>query len=151
MAIDLFISPEGTLRPGKISFSDIPMLAYNRTVSEEKKSYTKEELLGIYHDMMVIREFEEMLIATKIMGEYKGIKHLHGGPIHPSVGNEAVSVGMAYLLGTEDFVFGTHRGHGDILAKGLSAIRKLSGEELERVMSQFRGGNTYRVIAENSP
>ncbi|MBC8577573.1 alpha-ketoacid dehydrogenase subunit alpha/beta [Yanshouia hominis] len=151
MAIDLFISPEETLRPGKISFSDIPMLAYNRTVSEEKKSYTKEELLGIYHDMMVIREFEEMLIATKIMGEYKGIKHLHGGPIHPSVGNEAVSVGMAYLLGTEDFVFGTHRGHGDILAKGLSAIRKLSGEELERVMSQFRGGITYRVIAENSP
>ena len=48
MAIDLFISPEETLRPGKISFSDIPMLAYNRTVSEEKKSYTKEELLGIY-------------------------------------------------------------------------------------------------------
>lgn len=151
MAIDLYISPEETLKSGTIHFEDIPMLAYDKTIAEEKKNYTKQELLGIYHDMMVIREFEEMLIATKIMGEYKGIKHLHVGPIHPSVGNEAVSVGMAYLLGTDDFIFGTHRGHGDILAKGLSAIRQLSDDALLQTMSDFRDGITYEVVRKNSP
>lgn len=73
MAIDLFISPEETLQSGEIRFENIPMLAYKKTMAEEKNNFSKEELIGIYHDMMVIREFEEMLIATKIMGEYKGI------------------------------------------------------------------------------
>lgn len=151
MAIDLFISPEETLRSGEIKFANIPMLAYHKTMAEEKKNYSKAELMGIYHDMMVIREFEEMLIATKIMGEYKGIKHLHGGPIHPSVGNEAVSVGMAHLLDIKDLIFSTHRGHGDMLAKGLSAIRKLSDEQLSTIMSGFREGITYDVISKYSP
>ena len=148
MAIDMFISPEETLKSGSIQFQDIPMLTYHKTIEEEKKNYSKEELVNIYHDMMVIREFEEMLSATKTMGEYKGIKHLHGGPIHPSIGNEAVSVGMAYLLGTDDYVFGTHRGHADILAKGLSAIRKLSDEQLLDVMQSYREGVTYAVVKE---
>lgn len=151
MAIDLLIRPEEVLKSGTISFPDIPMLSYHKTIEEEREHYTKQELLDIYRDMMIIREFEEMLSATKTMREYKGIKHLHGGPIHPSIGNEAVSVGMAYLLGTEDFVFGTHRGHSDILAKGLSAIRKLSDDELTQIMSQFRGGITYDVICAHSP
>ena len=148
MAIDLFISPEETLKPGVISFQDIPMLSYNRTIEDEKENYSREDLMGIYHDMMVIREFEEMLGATKTMGEYRGIKHLHGGPIHLSIGNEAVSVGMAFLLGTEDYIFGTHRGHADILAKGLSAIRKLSDNQLLEIMQNYRGGITYDVVRE---
>ena len=151
MAVDLFISPEETLQSGTITFQDIPVLAYHKTLAQEREAYSREDLLNIYRDMRIIREFEEMLSATKTMGEYKGIKHLHGGPIHPSIGNEAVSVGMAYLLGTQDLIFGTHRGHGDILAKGMSAIHKLAPEQLEEIMQQFRGGIIYQVIRANSP
>ena len=34
-------------------------------------------------------------------------------------------MGMAFCLGPEDHIFGSHRSHGEILAKGFSAIRKL--------------------------
>lgn len=37
MAIDLFISPEETLRSGEIKFANIPMLAYHKTMAEEKR------------------------------------------------------------------------------------------------------------------
>ncbi|SVE27221.1 uncharacterized protein METZ01_LOCUS480075, partial [marine metagenome] len=39
-------------------------------------------------------------------------------PIHLSIGQEAISVGVCDLLRKEDIVFGTYRGHALYLAKG---------------------------------
>ena len=69
--------------------------------------------------MVVIREFETMLNLIKIRGEYNDIPYDHPGPAHLSIGQEAAAVGMAYTLTVEDFIFGSHRSHGEILAKGL--------------------------------
>ena len=62
------------------------------------------------------------------------------------MGQEASSVGQAYLLGKDDFIFGSHRSHGEILAKGLSAIEKLSDPELMQVMETFFDGRILRVV-----
>jgi 2-oxoisovalerate dehydrogenase E1 component len=77
--------------------------------------------------MCAIREFESIINEIKTKGEFCGIKYSHAGPAHLSIGQEAAAVGMAFALSPEDHIFGSHRSHGEILAKGFSAIRILSG------------------------
>ncbi len=121
-----FIDPNEVRRSGWITFRDIPVNQYNRTVQQEKENFSKEDFLRIYRDMAIIREFESMLTAIKTTGEYNGIPYNHPGPAHLSLGQEASSVGQAYIMDRDDYIFGSHRSHGEILAKGLSAIEKLS-------------------------
>jgi 2-oxoisovalerate dehydrogenase E1 component len=78
--------------------------------------------------MVIIREFETMLDRIKKEGVYEGIEYNHRGPAHLSIGQEAAVVGQAYNLTPDDFIFGSHRSHGEILAKSLSAIEKLDDE-----------------------
>jgi 2-oxoisovalerate dehydrogenase E1 component len=49
-------------------------------------------------------------------------------------------------LTVDDFIFGSHRSHGEILAKGLSAISKLKRCELSEVMDKFFDGSTVSVV-----
>ena len=63
-----------------------------------------------------------MLDRIKKEGVYEGIEYNHKGPAHLSIGQEAAAVGQAYNLTPDDYIFGSHRSHGEILAKGLSAI-----------------------------
>jgi 2-oxoisovalerate dehydrogenase E1 component len=99
--------------------------------------------------MVVIREFETMINLIKTTGEYNGVAYNHPGPAHLSIGQEAAAVGMAFTLTVDDFIFGSHRSHGEILAKGLSAIAKLSESELSAVMENFFDGATLDVVKKN--
>lgn len=146
MPKNLFIDPKVVRQPQFIEFDRIPMNQYNKTFEEEKKNFTTEEFVTIYHDMVVIREFETMLNLIKTTNEYRGIRYNHPGPAHLSIGQEASAVGMAYTLDRDDFIFGSHRSHGEILAKGLSAINKLDEETLWSIMSSYFGGNTLKVV-----
>jgi acetoin:2,6-dichlorophenolindophenol oxidoreductase subunit alpha len=52
------------------------------------------------------------------------------GAIHPSIGQEAVAVGVVGNLRRDDILLSTHRGHGHTLAKGADAeamLRELLG------------------------
>lgn len=143
-----YINPEEVRKPGQIEFKPIPVNQYNKTVEEEKENFSNDELVQIFHDMVVIREFETMLNLIKTRGEYNEVPYNHPGPAHLSIGQEAAAVGMAFTLDAEDFIFGSHRSHGEILAKGLSAITKLSDEELEKIMdSHFDGATAAPVKA----
>ena len=142
-----FIDPLKVRKPGKIEFREIPVNQYNKTMEEEKANFSKEELLGIYHDMQLIREFETMINLIKIRGEYEGIAYNHPGPAHLSIGQESAAVGMAYHLGVDDFIFGSHRSHGEILAKGMSAIHKLPEKELKAIMANFFDGATLNIVS----
>jgi len=141
-----YINPEEVRKPGKIEFNPIPVNQYNKTVEEEKKNFSNEDLIRIYHDMVVIREFETMLNLIKTRGEYNKIPYNHPGPAHLSIGQEAAAVGMAYTLDAEDFIFGSHRSHGEILAKGLSAIAKLGDVQLENIMASHFDGVTAAPV-----
>ena len=150
MTKSLNIDPKKMRKPGKITFRDIPMNTYQKTVKDEKKNFTKEQFLHIYRDMWVVREFETMLNEIKTKGQYQGIEYNHPGPAHLGIGQEASYVGQAFELGIEDFAFGSHRSHGEILAKGMSAIEKLSDKQLTDIMENFFSGETYAVVKQHT-
>src|SRR5215217_584170 len=128
MPKSIIIEPEKVCGRDILCLSDIPLNAYSKTVDEEAAEYTTEDFLNIWQDMCAIREFETSLNEIKTKGAYKNLTYNHAGPAHLSIGQEAAAVGMAYCLGPEDHIFGSHRSHGEILAKGFSAIRKMSDD-----------------------
>ncbi len=146
MSKQLFVDPNERRASGYIHFEDIPVNQYKKTVKDEVGNFTKEQLVNIYRDMLTLREFETMINLIKKTGEYNGVAYNHPGPAHLSMGQEAAAVGEAFHLDVNDFIFGSHRAHSDILAKGLSAIEKLSDEELLDIMKNFLDGKTYEVI-----
>ena len=140
------INPKVVRKSQFIEISKIPVNQYNKSIEDEKKNFSEKDFLRIFHDMVVIREFETMLNLIKTTNEYNGIPYNHPGPAHLSIGQEAAAVGMAYNLGVDDFIFGSHRSHGEILAKGLSAIHKLDDDDLFRIMSSYFGGSALKVV-----
>ncbi len=145
-----YVDPNKVFEPEFIKFKDIPVNQYKKTLAEEEKEFGKDELVRIYHDMRTIREFETMLNEVKTKSEYNGVQYSNPGPAHLSIGQEASAVGEAYNLDINDLTFGSHRSHGEILAKGLSSIQKLSDEELTKVMEEFLGGDTLKVVKEHT-
>ncbi|HOB91566.1 MAG TPA: thiamine pyrophosphate-dependent enzyme [Bacillota bacterium] len=141
-----FVSPDELRKPGFVKFKDIPINQYNKTIEDEKQNFTKEDFLRIFRDMVIIRTFESMILTIKTTGEYKGIEYNYPGPAHLSIGQEAAAVGQAYLLDKDDFIFGSHRSHGEILAKGLSAIEKMSDDELMEIMESYFDGKVLSVV-----
>ncbi len=141
-----FMDPNELRKPGFVELSNIPVNQYKKTIAQEKKNFKNEDFVRIYRDMRIIREFETMLYLIKTQGEYNGVAYNNPGPAHLSMGQEASSVGQAYLLDTDDYIFGSHRSHGEILAKGLSAIEKLDDKELYSIMENFLDGRTLKVV-----
>lgn len=144
-----FIDPTESRKPGFVEFQPIPVNQYQKSVKDEKDNFTNEEFKSIYHDMVLIREFETMLNLIKTQGEYNGVSYNHPGPAHLSIGQESAAVGMAWTLDVDDFIFGSHRSHGEIIAKGMSAINKLSDEALTQIMESFFDGAVLKVVKKN--
>ena len=147
-----YVAPKEMFKAGKIKMADIPANQYKKTMREEfdAKNYTKEDLLGIYSDMVAIREFETMLQTIKLKGNYNDKEFTYPGPSHLAIGEEATAVGQAYLLDENDFIFGTHRSHHEVIAKGMSAIKKLSDEKLLDIMQTVQGGRLYELVKAHS-
>lgn len=150
MAKQLFVKPEDVRAPGWIEFEKIPVNQYQKKPSEEAGNFSKDDLLRIYRDMRMIREFENMLYSIKTTNSYNGLEYNNPGPAHLSIGQEAAAVGQAYHLDKNDFIFGSHRSHGEIIAKSLSAIEKLSDQELLDIMEGFLEGAIWKIIEKNN-
>ncbi len=141
-----FIDPNQVRQPGFIEFQAIPVNQYQKTVKDERSNFTDDEFKAMYHDMVLIREFETMINLIKTKGEYNGTPYNHPGPAHLSIGQESAAVGMAWTLTVEDFIFGSHRSHGEILAKGMSAIHKLDDKQLMQIMENFFDGTILKIV-----
>ena len=72
----------------------------------------RAELLRLYEQMVLLRQFELAAQARYKAGEMPGFIHLY-------IGEEAVAVGVCAHLRDEDWITSTHRGHGHVLAKGM--------------------------------
>ncbi len=140
------IDPSEVRKAGFVEFQPIPVNRYQKSVKEEKENFTNEEFKAIYHDMVLIREFETMLNLIKTKGEYHGTSYNHPGPAHLSIGQESAAVGMAWTLTVDDFIFGSHRSHGEILAKGMSAIHRLDDTQLTEIMETFFDGAVVDIV-----
>lgn len=144
-----YIDPKTMRESGWIEFDKIPVNQYQKKVSEEVDNFSKEDLIGIYRDMRYIREFETMLNLFKTTGAYNGIEYNHPGPAHLSIGQESAAVGQAFHLDENDFIFGSHRSHGEIMAKGFSAIKKMDNTKLYGVMKDYFDGSILKVVEDN--
>ena len=146
MPKSIVVDPRETRKQGKLSLCDIPLNLYVQDLKKEAENRGKETLLRVYRDMVVIREFETMLNSIKTKGAYQGISYDHAGPAHLSIGQESAVVGQCLTLGVEDFIFGSHRSHGEIIAKCLSATAKLPEKKLTEIMETYMGGAPLRVV-----
>jgi 2-oxoisovalerate dehydrogenase E1 component len=144
----LVINPKDVRKPEILKIKDIPVNQYKSDIKKELALYGKDRLRRIWYDMATIREFENMLNTFKVQGTWKGVEYNHKGPAHLSIGQEASSVGQCVNLTVDDFIFGSHRSHGEILAKCYSAVWQFSeggapGEKkLEAIMRSFLDGET---------
>jgi 2-oxoisovalerate dehydrogenase E1 component len=150
MPKQMIVDPESVRRPGTLEIASIPINRYVPDFAAELARFGAEGLKRMWIDMVYIREFETMLNSFKVMGSWKGIEYNHKGPAHLSIGQEAAAVGQCASLEPEDQIFGSHRSHGEIIAKCLSASRKLAPESLSAIMEAFLGGETLRM-AERIP
>jgi 2-oxoisovalerate dehydrogenase E1 component len=146
MPKSIVVDPRETRKQGKVPLSDIPLNLYTPDAKKEAERYGKEALVRVYRDMVVIREFETMLNTIKTKGAYQGIPYDHMGPAHLSIGQESAVVGQCLTLGVDDFIFGSHRSHGEIIAKCLSAAAKLPERQLSSIMETYMGGAPLRVV-----
>ena len=151
MTKKIFISPQKTLQKENLAFKSVDVFAYEKSFDEELASYGKENILNIYKDMLYVRRFEEMLLAVKKNGAYNGIKFSYEGASHLAIGQEASSVGEAYALDVKDFSFGSHRAHGELIARGLRAIEVLDDDTLINIMNSSIVKNNYRILRERHP
>jgi 2-oxoisovalerate dehydrogenase E1 component len=146
MPKSIVVDPKTVRKSGKIEIPPIPVNQYVPDPAKEAKKFGKKRLNQIYQDMLFIREFETMLNTIKIQGEYQGMAYEHKGPAHLSIGQESAAVGQCVHLEEEDFIFGSHRSHGEILAKCFSAIHKLDEERLLQVMRGYMDGRILSVV-----
>ncbi len=97
----------------------------------------KDDLLRFYHDMLLIRRFEEKAGQLYGMGLIGGFCHLY-------IGQEAVVVGVQAALKPGDQVVTSYRDHGHMLAIGMEArgvMAELTGRETG--YSRGKGGSMH--------
>ncbi|MSS84401.1 dehydrogenase [Actinomycetaceae bacterium WB03_NA08] len=140
----LNVDPDVVRQASEIVIPPIPVNQYTPDFAAEKARYGTDGLVAMLHDMIVIRTFENMLNSIKTTGGWAGIEYNHKGPAHLSMGQEAAVVGQAAELDADDYIFGSHRSHGEILAKSFSAARKLGTGKVTEIMKDFLGGDTLR-------
>ncbi|MCE5325133.1 MAG: hypothetical protein LLG01_01840 [Planctomycetaceae bacterium] len=150
MPKNLMIIPQEVRKSGRIDFTSIQVNAYNKTIAQELSRYSKADLIGIQRDMLLLRTFENMLNEVKLRGNFKGVAYDHKGPAHLSIGQESEAVGQAMHLDLDDHIYGSHRSHGEILAKGLSAIRKTNDATLLDIMRNYFGGQCLKIVEQGA-
>jgi len=146
MPKSILVDPLEMRRRSTLVSREVPLNAYIPDPQAEAQKYGREDLVRLYRDMVFIREFEWMLDRIKKEGQYQGLTCTHLGPSHLSIGQEAAAVGQCYHLTPDDFIFGSHRSHGEILAKCFRSIAQLDDDALMRLMQTYMGGAALRVV-----
>jgi len=112
--------------------------------SDRRYKASKEELLDLYEQMLLIRRFEEKA------GQLYGLG-LIGGFCHLYIGQEAVAVGLQSALdGEKDSVITGYRDHGHMLAYGIDPkviMAELTGRAAG--ISKGKGGSMHMFSVEH--
>jgi pyruvate dehydrogenase E1 component alpha subunit len=97
----------------------------------------KKELLGLYHQMVLIRRVEESAAELYQQGKIGGFLHLY-------IGQEAVSTGLISARKPQDRVITAYRDHGVAINCGIPA-RQVVAELLGKAtgISKGKGGSMH--------
>ena len=147
----MHINPAVFRKAATLSFPEIPVHAYAKTLPEERERRGDAALCEALRHMIVIREFESMLSSFKSKGAYQGITYGYKGPAHLSIGQEGAAVGQALALKVDDHILGSHRSHGEFIAKGLAAIAQLDPARLASIMETHQSGALLRTVEKHLP
>ncbi len=110
----------------------------------KKPNINKDELLGYYRDMLLIRRFEEKAGQLYGMGAIGGFCHLY-------IGQEAVVVGIEACAKEGDQRITSYRDHGHMLACGMDpngVMAELTGRE--GGYSKGKGGSMHMFSSEKN-
>lgn len=104
------------VNPAKEQKSDSTLPAYLTDPSLEAPAPQTTKYSGVdwkraLSSMILIRELEDLVGKKSTEGLFRT-------PVHLSIGQEAIPVGIALNLRQTDFAFGNHRSHGHYLAMG---------------------------------
>src|SRR5512146_963041 len=91
--------------------------------------------LSLYRTLLLIRRFEERLLAEFSRGSLVGTTHVY-------IGQEADAVGVFSATNPGDVVFSNHRCHGHFLAYGAS---QPEGSDPYRLAAELMGKSTGLV------
>ncbi len=107
------------------------------------KELSKEELLALYQQMVLIRRFEEKSAELYAEGKIGGFLHLY-------IGEEAIAVGACKALRPTDHLLTAYRDHGWAIARGLDPKRVMA-ELLGKAtgVSGGKGGSMHLASAEH--
>lgn len=111
--------------------------------SKAKASKESDVLLLMYHDMLLIRRFEEKAGQLYGMGLIGGFCHLY-------IGQEAVVVGLQQCIKKGDGIITSYRDHGHMLAAGTEP-GPVFAELMGRIdgVSRGKGGSMHMFDTEN--
>jgi pyruvate dehydrogenase E1 component alpha subunit len=112
------------------------------TEKPAKSNTSKDELIGFYRDMLLIRRFEEKAGQLYGMGLIGGFCHLY-------IGQEAVVVGIEAAAKEGDKRITSYRDHGHMLACGMDpkgVMAELTGRE--GGYSKGKGGSMHMFSKE---
>lgn len=111
-------------------------------ISSANKPVSKELLLSLYREMLMIRRFEEKAGQLYGMGQIGGFCHLY-------IGQEAVVVGMQSCITKDDAVITSYRDHGHMLACGMDP-KGIMAELTGRIdgFSKGKGGSMHMFSTE---
>ncbi|XOQ48770.1 MAG: E1-dh domain-containing protein [Eubacteriales bacterium] len=102
----------------------------------------QQSLLECYKTMLKIRMVEQRIAEEYKYDEMKT-------PIHLSIGQEAIAVGVCRHLRPEDYLFVTHRSHAQYLAKGGNLNKMIAELYLRKTgCSSGRGGSMHLIDTE---
>src|ERR1700755_3365062 len=108
----------------------------------EATKSNSESLKKLYHDMLLIRRFEERAGQLYGMGLIGGFCHLY-------IGQEAVVVGLMAAATSEDQQITAYRDHGHMLAQGIdpkAVMAELTGRSTG--LSRGKGGSMHMFSSE---
>ncbi|HAO40925.1 MAG TPA: pyruvate dehydrogenase (acetyl-transferring) E1 component subunit alpha [Afipia sp.] len=118
--------------------------AGNGSRPQTNLTFTKEQELHAFREMMLIRRFEEKAGQLYGMGAIGGFCHLY-------IGQEAVVVGMQMALEQGDQIITSYRDHGHMLACGMDpkgVMAELTGREAG--YSKGKGGSMHMFSKEKN-
>ncbi len=99
----------------KTIHSDITVSAAALPDARRHPGLSDEELVGLYRYMLLTREFENSILNLYRQGKIVGGAYTGNG-------NEATSVGSAFALRREDYLFPMHRDVGAHFVKGQTPV-----------------------------
>ncbi|WP_226623266.1 thiamine pyrophosphate-dependent dehydrogenase E1 component subunit alpha [Alloyangia pacifica] len=105
-----------------------------------KNSPSLDDQVEMYRKMILVRRLEEAFGALSKEGKTRG-------PIHRCDGQEAVGVAATAMLGADDYLTSTHRGHAHYVGKGVD-LHGIAAEILGRSTGLCGGRAGHMLVAD---